>query len=207
MSRSPSADPSERRGADVLVVVAGSAGALSVLRAIVRALPHDLAAAVVIVQHRGRDASECLVEILRRAATLRVVGAREGALLERGTIFVAPSDRHVTVWSNKTLHLHDGRRIRHVLSSANPLFDTAAPVFRERLLAIVLTGYDHDGTDGVQAVAAAGGTVLVQDPATSFAPEMPRAALATGAVSAAVPASEIADAVVRFVARAGPEIP
>ena len=94
----------------------------------------------------------------------------------------------------------DGRRIRHVLSSANPLLDSAAGVYGARLIAVVLTGGDSDATDGVQAVKAAGGTVIVQDPATALIGAMPRAAIETGVVDEVLPLEAIGPAVVRLVA-------
>lgn len=186
-----------------LVVIVGSAGAISVLRRVVAGLRPEINAAIVIVQHRSAEVPSVLAHILRRASRVRVEPASDGVRLEPGTIYVAPPDRHVIVTRDRTLRLVNGHRIRGVLSSANPLFETASLVFGERLLAIVLTGYDHDGTDGVQSVAAAGGTVVVQEPETAFAPAMPSSAIATGAASAALPVDAIAGEIQRFVERCG----
>lgn len=73
------------------------------------------------------------------------------------------------------------------------------------MLAIVLTGSDGDGADGCQSVAAASGTVIVQDPKTAYAPAMPRSAIATGVVDAAIPPDRIADEIVRFVRAHAPD--
>lgn len=186
--------------AEILVVIAGSAGAVGVLCETIAALPPDLSAAIAIVQHRASSASDVLASILARSTALRVREAREGLILEPGTVYIAPPNLHLTITKRRRLHLVDGHRIRSVRSSANPLFESAAEVYGEKALAIVLSGYDADGTDGVQAIAEGGGTVLAQDPATSFASSMPLHAIATGAVDRLVTADQLANEIVSFVA-------
>jgi two-component system chemotaxis response regulator CheB len=89
-------------------------------------------------------------------------------------------------------------RIRHVLSSANPLFSSAAKVFGSRVIAIVLTGSDRDATNGVQTVKTRGGIVIAQDRATSKMFAMPRSAIETGCVDRVMPLEEIAPALMRL---------
>ena len=86
----------------------------------------------------------------------------------------------------------DGYKIRHVLSSANPLFESAAYSLGGRVIAVVLTGSGLDGTDGVQTVKGMGGRVIVQDPVTAAFASMPLAAINTGAVDAVLPLGDIA---------------
>ena len=79
-----------------------------------------------------------------------------------------------------------------MLSSANPLFASAAEVFPGGVIAVVLTGGDSDATDGVQSVTRSGGVVIAQDEASSAVFGMPRAAIASGAMHAVLPLAEIA---------------
>ena len=88
----------------------------------------------------------------------------------------------------------DGRRIRFLRSSANPLFESAAKVFEGHVIAVVLTGYGRDGTDGVQGVKIHGGTVIAQDLATSEQWSMPQSAIQSGAVDYVLPLSAIGPA-------------
>jgi len=83
-------------------------------------------------------------------------------------------------------------KIRHVLSSANPLFTSAAGVYGDGVIAVVLTGGDSDATDGVQSVSEAGGIVIAQDEATPQNFSMPRSAIKTGSVDYVLPLDEIA---------------
>lgn len=84
-----------------------------------------------------------------------------------------------------------------MLSSANPLFASAANTFGDAAIGLVLTGTDSDATDGVQAIKERGGLVIAQDRRTSEYFDMPRSAIATGAVDLVLPLDEIAPALVR----------
>jgi two-component system chemotaxis response regulator CheB len=89
-------------------------------------------------------------------------------------------------------------KIHHLNSSANPLFESAAKILGPGVVAVVLTGGDSDGTDGVQEVKAAGGTVIVQDEASSQCFSMPESAIRTGAVDYILPIEKIGPALVRL---------
>lgn len=182
-----------------LIVIACSAGGMDALHAICGALPAGLSAAVAIVQHRMTAHAELLGVLLGTRTALRVRDAREGDLLVAGTIFVAPPDRHMTVTAARTIALTNGPPINHVLSSADPLFETAALAYGERLTAVVLTGGDGDGASGVVAVKRNGGTTIAQDPETAICNEMPLHAIQTGAIDRVLTLDAIADALVARV--------
>ena len=166
MSEGPRLSPSTEAGkarAD-LVAIAASAGGIPAVSHILAALPRDFPVAIALVLHRGARVPELLPRILARETTLTVKLAEEGDILRGGTVYVAPADRHLMVDHDRTLHLTDGRRIKYLASSANPLLDSAAAALGGRVIAVVLTGTGSDGTDGVQAVRATGGIVIAQDP-------------------------------------------
>ncbi len=188
-----------RPPASVLVVLAASAGGISALETVLGALPASLAAAVAVVQHRPPVRPSALVEILERATRLRVTGARAGEALLASTVYVAPADKHLTVMADGKVRLVDGHRIHGVCSSADPLLETAPLAFGANVVAVVLTGYGSDGSDGVRRVAAAGGAVIAQAPWSAFAPGMPEAAIATGNVGSVLPLAEIAPEIERLV--------
>lgn len=182
-----------------LVVIASSSGGMDALRTICLAIPRDFPAAIAIVQHRMSAHAHLLAELLDGWSTLPAVDATEGAMLLAGTIYVAPPARHMTVTLARTVALVDGGRIKHVLSSADPLFESAALAYGDRLTAVVLTGHDGDGAAGIVAVHQHGGTTIVQDPDSAACGEMPRSAIATGAVDRILPLDSIADALVERV--------
>jgi chemotaxis response regulator CheB len=184
-----------------LVVIAGSAGGLAALRAIFAALPADFPASIAVVQHRMAAHGQILCELLRSWTPLDVRDAQEGDAILTGRILIAPPDRHMTITPARTVALLAGRPIHHVLSSADPLFETAAEVFGARLTAVILTGGDGDGSPGVRSVKERGGTVFAQDPATAASASMPLSAIATGAVDRVLPLDAIAAALVERVGR------
>jgi len=182
-----------------VVVIAASAGGVQALITLVGALPADLDAAVVVLLHRPADVQSHLIPILRRRSVLPVLEATEGATVRPGTVYVARADRHLHFSQAGRIGYSDGRRIRHVLASANPLFETTAHVFGRRAIGVVLTGTGCDATDGVQALKAHGGVVIAQDPATAEHAGMPTSAVATGVVDYVLPLEEIAPALQRLI--------
>lgn len=196
--RSPSTEA--RSACADLVAIAASAGGIPAVSQILAALPRDFPVAIALVLHRGARVPELLPRILARETSLEVKLAEEGDTLRGGTVFVAPADRHLMVDHERTLHLTDGRRIKYVASSANPLLDSAAAALGRRVIAVVLTGTGSDGTDGVQAVRATGGIVIAQDPSSAQQSGMPSAAIASGAVDYVLPLGDIAPALVRLTA-------
>ncbi len=180
------------------VVMAASAGGVAALGTLLAALPPDFPLPIAIVQHRSARHPHMLAKVLGRHSTLPVKMAEEGEVMRKGMVYLAPFDLHMTISAERVLTLADGHKIRHVRSSANPLFESAAEALHGRVIAVVLTGYDSDGTDGVQAVKRAGGAVIAQDEASSHAFAMPHSAIATGSVDCVLPLHDIARELVRL---------
>ncbi|AKJ30248.1 chemotaxis protein CheB [Caldimonas brevitalea] len=167
-------DPHPKRRRDV-VVIGASAGGVMALQQLVAQLPPDFPAAVLIVLHIGARSST-LPTLLSNAGPLPARAARGGDRLVPGTIYVAPPDHHLVVAEGHT-HLTHGPKENHARPAVDPLFRSAAVAYRDRVIAVVLTGYLDDGTTGAEAVEACGGTVVVQNPLDAFAPSMPSSAL------------------------------
>jgi chemotaxis response regulator CheB len=182
-----------------LVAIAGSSGGMEALHAICGSLPADFPAAIAIVQHRMTSHAHLLAELLGTWTPLAVRDASDGDLLVAGTIFIAPPDRHMTITAARTIALVEGLPIHHVLSSADPLFETAALVYGERLTAVVITGGDGDGSTGIVEVKRRGGTTIAQDPATAACGDMPRNSIRTGMIDRVLALESIAEALVARV--------
>ena len=182
-----------------LIALIGSAGGIQAMRTILAALPANLPARFVIVQHRPPRRKSYLAEILTRSAHMPVHVAEHGDVMEAGRAYLARPDFHLVIGRDGRFLYQDGHRIRFTHSSANPLLESAARLFGRRVIAVVLTGMGMDGTDGVQTVKAHGGLVIAQDQETSEYWEMPRAALASGAVDFVLPIELIAPALVDLV--------
>jgi two-component system chemotaxis response regulator CheB len=187
--------PTQPPGEPWVITLAASAGGLDALTTILRALPKDLPAAVVVLQHRKPSSQPNHFRgILERASAMPVVMAQQDELIQPGRVYIVRSDLHLTVSPTRRFSYVDGRRIHFLLSSANPLFESAAAAFKNHLVGVVLTGGGSDATDGVQAVKAHGGLVIAQDPTTALHGSMPASAVRSGAVDLVLPLETIAPA-------------
>lgn len=174
-----------------IVAFAASAGGLNALTRVLAVLPGDFTAAIVVVQHVDPRRRSLMADILGRRTTLGVRQAQEGDRIAAGTVLIAPPNNHLLVNGDGTLHLTQTELVHFVRPSADLLFESVAAGYRERAIAVVLSGSGMDGAMGVRAIHRMGGTVVVQDPQTSEFPGMPEAALATGLVHFALPLEEI----------------
>ena len=187
-----------------VVALAASAGGLGALNLVFAELPGDFPAALVVVQHLDPRHRSLMAEILGRRTRLRVKQAAEGDELRPGTVFIAPPNRHLLVDPDGTLSLSQTQLVHFVRPSADLLFESVAASYRERALAVVLTGTGIDGTMGVQAIKKMGGTVIAQDEPSSDFFGMPGAAIQTGSVDLILPLTGIAPALVGLVVKPAP---
>ena len=184
-----------------VVALAASAGGLKALSQVLSGLPPDFPASIVLVQHLDPRHRSLMSDILNRRTPLLVKQAEESDLLKPGTVYVAPPNRHLLVNPDGTLSLSQSELVHFVRPSADLLFESLAASYKDRALAVVLTGTGTDGNMGVRAIRKMGGTVIVQDKETSQFFGMPGAAIQTGAADFVLPLDEIACAVIRLVAR------
>ena len=184
-----------------IVVLAASAGGIQALGRIFRALPTDFRAALAVVQHRPPWGPGLLAAVLQRSSTLPVQDAASGDRLQPGRIHLAPANHHLVVEPDGSLSLSTAARVRSTRPAADVLFASVAPVFTTQVIAVVLTGYDSDGTDGIRVVKQWGGTVIAQDEASSEVFAMPHSAIATGEVDDVLALQDIAPALVARVTR------
>lgn len=182
-----------------VVALAASAGGLSALSAVLSALPADFPAPIVVVQHLDPHHRSLMADILTRRTHLTVRQAEEGDHLQPGTVFIAPPDRHLLVNRDGSLSLTQSELVHFVRPSADLLFESVAASYRERAIAVVLTGTGSDGAMGAQAIKKMGGTLIVQDEATSQFFGMPSATIHGGSVDFVLPIGEIPTALVALV--------
>jgi two-component system, chemotaxis family, protein-glutamate methylesterase/glutaminase len=175
-----------------LVAMGASWGGLDAVRQIVRALPPDFPAPVVIAQHRAAESHRTAYRDLIGAATrLRVCEPGDKDALVPGTVYLAPPDYHLLVDGDE-LGLSVDSPVSFARPSIDVLLESAADAFRDRCVGVVLTGANADGARGLARIAQFGGTAIVQDPETAERDEMPRAALAAVPSARVLPLAEIA---------------
>lgn len=170
-------NPLPSRGSFDVLVVGGSAGAIEALSTIVPSLPSDLPAAVLVVLHLHRERESLLPAIFAPRCALKVSEAIDKLPLANGAMLFAPPDYHMLVDEGRRIALSDDEPVQHSRPSIDVLFESAADAFGARVVALLLSGSNDDGARGAEAVASAGGCVIVQDPATALAPRMSEAAI------------------------------
>jgi two-component system chemotaxis response regulator CheB len=175
-----------------LVVIAASAGGVTALSEILSQLSPTFPLALAIVQHRSLAAPHLLASVLQNRTRLTVQDAADGDECLPGHVYVAPPGIHLVVDAQRRLTLRDGIKVRHVRPSGDVLFASAAEAFGRELIALVLTGGDGDGADGVRIVKQHGGTVISQDEASAQVSGMPRSAIETGDVDYILSLADIA---------------
>lgn len=159
-----------------IVVVGASAGGLEAIRQLLRAMPQDLDAAILIVLHTATRTESLLPRIFERACSLPVSHPKDGELIERGKVYVALPGFHMVV-DEGYLRVVQGPRENLNRPAIDPLFRSAAAAYGPRVVGVILTGMLDDGTAGLMVVSAGGGVAIVQDPESALFSEMPRSAL------------------------------
>lgn len=179
------------------VVIGASAGAVQALSQILPRLPADYPLPVLVVVHVPADPSG-LTALFSAKCALPVREPEDKEPIAPATIYFAPPGYHMLVEDDRSISLSTDEPVLFSRPSIDILFDSAADVYGEALLGVVLTGANDDGAEGAAAIAAAGGTILVEDPELAFAATMPGSALARCPDAQALPLATIADYLMRL---------
>jgi two-component system chemotaxis response regulator CheB len=186
-----------------LVVIASSTGGPGALHAIVPRLPADLGAGVLVVQHMPPGFTASLAGRLDSSGEIPCHEGAANDLIVDNEVLLAPGDHHMISSMSGRIQLSSLPPVNGVRPAADVTLQAVAPVWRERMLAVVLTGMGVDGREGARAVRSHGGTVIVQDRDTSAVWGMPGAVVEAGLADRVLPLERIADAI-RAWAAAGP---
>ncbi|WP_250122784.1 chemotaxis protein CheB [Chroococcidiopsis sp. CCMEE 29] len=187
-----------------IIVVGASAGGVEVLSQLVRDLPANLPAALFVVLHIPAQSPSVLPSILNRAirkrqpnSPLQALHPKDGEAIAHGRIYVAPPDQHLLI-KDGHIHLARGPKENGLRPAVDPLFRTAARIYGQRVIGVVLSGTLDDGTAGLAAVKQQGGVAIVQDPEEALYSGMPQSAIENVEVDYILPISEIAPVLVQL---------
>ncbi len=202
--------PVAPRGGPVeLLAIGTSTGGPNALAEVLAALPRDFPVPVVIVQHMPATFTRFLAERLALVCALPVREAVAGARLLPGEVWIAPGDYHMVVTglrSTGSLQLMQTPPENSCRPSVDVLFRAVAQIFRQGVLAVVMTGMGQDGLRGAEAVRAMGGRVWAQDAATSVVWGMPGFVVQRGLAERVLPVGVIGPEIVREVQRTQPRV-
>ncbi|MCI0776652.1 MAG: chemotaxis response regulator protein-glutamate methylesterase [Chloroflexi bacterium] len=186
-------DPTQAR----VVLIASSTGGPQALRMIIPALPGDLPAAVLVVQHLPAGFTARMAESLNDASALTVEEAKPSLQLEPGKVLIAPGGVHMRVSRGRRIRLSLEDRECGVRPSANPIMESLAQVYGASTLGVVLTGMGADGTRGAGLIKASGGAIVAEHESTCVVYGMPKSVAEAGYVDRVVPLPRMASEIAR----------
>ncbi|KFF04338.1 chemotaxis protein CheB [Flavobacterium reichenbachii] len=160
-----------------VIIIGGSAGSLYALIQILPEIVKVNSFAIVIVVHRKSSDEQTLEDLLTLKSKLEVKPVEDKVPLLPNYIYIAPSNYHLLFEKEETLSLDTSEKINYSRPSIDVSFESAAEVYGSSLIGILLSGSNKDGTLGLQAIQAAGGTVVVQNPLSAEMPFMPNNAI------------------------------
>ena len=178
-----------------IIVVGTSAGGVDALCELTRHLPKEIDASIFVVMHIG--ARTMLPEILSCCGNLPAVCAEHEKRYERGCIYCAPANYHLSIKDHMTVLTRGPRENGH-RPAIDVLFRSAARAHRSKVVGVVLSGGRDDGSAGLFTIKARGGVAIVQDPTEAVTPNMPRNALNMVDVDFCLTLRQIADVLVQL---------
>ena len=182
-----------------IIVITSSAGGLEALSEILSKLPSNFPAPICIAQHLDPKHPTVIPEILNKKSSLSVKQAKAGDKVYPGRVYIAPPDFHLLVNPDGSLSLSHSEKVNYVRPAGDVLFKSVAASFKDKCIAVVLTGMDGDGSAGVKEIKKMGGVVVAQDKATCKFVSMPDSAIRTGDVDFIVPLESIARSLLYLV--------
>lgn len=166
------------------VVIGASAGGVEALLVLLAMIPADCRVSFFIVVHIPRERPSLLPELFASRCALPVREAEDKEPIRPGTVYFAPPDYHMLIDRGPIVALSGDEPVHFSRPSIDVLFDSAADIYGERLMGVILTGANQDGAEGLAAIGRAGGRTVVQEPGSAAVAFLPQAALDAGPVDA-----------------------
>ena len=180
------------------VIVGASAGGVEAIMRFFESMPSTTGCAFLVVMHLQPERESMLAALIGRKTVMAAVQAEEQMLLAPDSIYIAPPGQYIELRGGQ-IHLQPIGRRGPKASGVDHCMASVAMDQGDRAIGIVLTGLDSDGTLGIKAIKAEGGLTIAQLPSEAAHPDMPRNALATGAIDFGLPVEEMAQTIVDYV--------
>jgi two-component system, chemotaxis family, protein-glutamate methylesterase/glutaminase len=176
---------------DKLVLIGGSAGSLQVILAVLTAMGREYPIPVLVVLHRNNVFESSLEELMSARTNLVIKEVEEKEQVLPGVVYLCPADYHVLIEKDLTFSLDYSERVNYSRPSIDVTMRSAADVYGAGLIALLLSGGNADGSDGLIYVQSKGGLTVVQSPETAEVPYMPQQAILRMSVDLVVPTEEL----------------
>ncbi|MBU1564729.1 MAG: chemotaxis protein CheB [Proteobacteria bacterium] len=173
------------------IAIGGSAGSMDVLLRLFACLPKKFSLPIIVVCHLHPCDEGGLIEVFTRHAPLIVKEVADKELIQAGHIYFPPANYHLLVERDRTFALSIDAKVNYSRPSIDVFFESAAAVWGDELIGIILTGANKDGAAGIQVIKKHGGLTIAQDPREAAYPAMVQAAIDTGDVDQILCTEEI----------------
>lgn len=165
------------------IVIGTSAGGFLALSTLLEKLPQDYTIPIIVVQHRAKDSRDLFEDVLQRKCKIAIKQADEKEKINSKTVYIAPPDYHLLIEMDKTFSLSSESPVQFSRPSIDVLFESAAYVYKDKLIGIILTGANNDGAIGIVTIKKLGGVTIAQDPAEAQYSLMTQASIDTDSVN------------------------
>lgn len=184
-----------------LIAIGASTGGTEAIDVVLSGLPPEVPG-IVIVQHIPKVYSEMFANRLNDHLPLDVKEAEDGDLIKPGGVYIAPGDKHMSVFKGTDgyyIKCYEGEKVNWHCPSVDVLFDSVSMTAKDRAIGVILTGMGNDGANGLLKMRAKGAHTIGQDEQSSVVYGMPKAAYEIGAVEAQAPLSDIAKEILKRI--------
>jgi len=180
------------------VFIGGSAGSIAPLITILSRLPANFSPSITLVIHSNEDSKNAMTEVIANNCPLTVIEVRDKGQLKSNTVHIAPSGYHLYVENKQHFSLSIDKKIHFSRPSIDVLFTSAAEVFKEHCIAILLSGANEDGAAGLLNIKKYGGLTIAQSPASAQVDIMPQTAIDKGGAAKVLLPNEITHLLMQF---------
>lgn len=193
----------EHKGRNKIVAIASSTGGPRALQDVIPYLPEKFPVPVVLVQHMPKGFTASLASRLNEISPIEVSEAKDGEMLQKSHVYIAPGGVHLKIEKRKNEHyfvMTDEPAREGVRPCANYMYESLEKCDYDEIICVVLTGMGADGTAGIKDLDTKKHTyIIAQDQDTSTVYGMPKSIAATGLVSEVVPLEKIAEQIIKNV--------
>jgi len=186
-----------------IIVVGASAGGVEALTTVLTGLPKTFNTPIVVAQHMDPSAEMFFTDQLNKKLTMTVKCPDDKDPIVNKMVYIAPAAYHLLIEEDHTFSLSTDPRVKYSRPSIDVLFESAAEVYEEKLIGVILTGANSDGSLGLKKIKEYGGLTIVQDPNTAKVGKMPRSAMEESHVDYVLALQQIAKTLEKLTTRAG----
>lgn len=174
------------------LIIAGSAGSLDVILKVLPALSPQRGFPVIIVLHRKFNAESVLSDLFSYRTVIPVKEIEDKEEIKNNRIYIAPADYHLLIENKNLFSLDDSEKVNYSRPSIDVTFESAADIYKNNLVCILLSGANADGVEGLKKVKQNNGRTAVQEPSTAESPYMPEQAIHHAVADIVLKTEEIA---------------